>query len=303
MAQASNPYTQPMTPWHSLAAYSRQVRLPRSVVVVHYYDTFQPQAPVFLLIHGLGDEADTWRHILPALAAHGRVIALDLPGFGSSDKPHRAYTIDSFVQAVSELMDVLGISSATLVGHSMGGIIAQSLALETPARVERLALISGCLVAKATRLSLSSLLFLIPRLGEWQYNRLRKDPQAAYRSLVPYYRSLQDLPQADRDFLFQRVNQRVWSDGQRYAFLSALRSLAAWVPGQQKRLPARLAGFTLPTAIIWGIADAVNSIENGRWLAQLQPAARLYEIPLAGHNLHQENPQAVVEAIKNFIQG
>jgi pimeloyl-ACP methyl ester carboxylesterase len=303
MVQASNPYAQPMAPWPALAAYSCQVRLPRSVVVVHYYDTLQPQAPVFLLVHGLGDEADTWRHILPALARYGRVIALDLPGFGGSDKPERAYTTPYFVQAVSELMDVLVISSATLVGHSMGGLIAQSMALEIPAKVERLVLISGCLVAKAIHLSLSSLLFLLPRLGEWQYNRLRKDPQAAYRSLAPYYHSLDGLPQADRDFLFQRVNQRVWSAGQRHAFLSSLRNLAAWVPGQQKSLPSRLAGFSLPTAIIWGTADAVNSLENGRWLAKLQPAARLVEIPLAGHNLHQENPQDVLNAIENFIQG
>ena len=69
----------------------------------------------------------------------------------------------------------------------------------------------------ATRqaLNLNLLLFMIPGVGEWLYTRLRRDPQAAYDTLRPYYADLEGMAQADRDFLFQRVNERVWSDKQK----------------------------------------------------------------------------------------
>ncbi len=296
----NNPYQQPMPAWPALQSYARHVTLPGGLRL-HCYDSASPTGPLFLLLHGLGDEADTWRNIFLALAQHGRVIAPDLPGFGRSDKPETAYTIPYFCQVILALMDQLPVAQAALAGHSMGAVIAHQFALENPLRVNRLALLSGALVASAARLNLGVLLFLVPGLGEWLYNRLRRDPQAAFRTLAPYYRSLDGLPQAERDFLFQRVNQRVWSDGQRHAFLSALRGLAGWAPGQQKTLPARLAGLHVPTLVIWGAADRINSIENGRLLARLQPSARLVEIPGAGHNLHQEDPQAVLKALETWL--
>ena len=135
-------------------------------------------------------------------------------------------------------------------------------------------------------------------MGEWLYNRLRKDPQAAYETLRPYYGDLDRLPEADRDFLFQRVNERVWSDGQRRAFFSTFRGLARWLPAQQRTLPARLAASEVPTTAIWGELDRMNSVESGRRLVELQPTARLVVVPGAGHNVHQENPDAVLGAIQ-----
>ncbi len=94
------------------------------------------------------------------------------------------------------------------------------------------------------------------------------------------------------------MNERVWSDGQRRAFLSTLRNLARWLPGQQGDLPARLANFATPTVVLWGEADRINPPQNGRALLRLQPAARLITVPGAGHNIQQDNPQAVIEAIR-----
>ena len=296
--KVENPFLQPMQPWPDLASYARMVRLPKSGVELFFYDTGNLDAPTVLLVHGLGDEADTWRYILPSLAETQRVLAPDLPGFGRSDKPRRNYSIAFYTSVLFELMDVLQIEKAQWVGHSMGAVIVQSAALLQPQRVSQLVLISGGLAANATRLSWRTLLFLIPRLGEWVYNGLRKDAQKAYRSLLSYYRSLQDFAQQERDFLFLRVNQRVWSDGQRDAFLSALRSLAAWLPGQQKTLPDRLAGFRIPTVIIWGDADQVNPVGNGRALSALMQSARLQIVPLGGHNLHQEDPKLVLKMME-----
>ncbi|RPJ43270.1 MAG: alpha/beta hydrolase, partial [Chloroflexi bacterium] len=169
-----------------------------------------------------------------------------------------------------------------------------------PQRVERLILISGSLVSAENRVSRELLFFLMPGLGEWMYNRLRKDPQAAYRTLEPYYNRLEDLPQADRDFMFQRVNERVWSDGQRRGFLSSLRSLASWVPAQQKDLPARLRDWPVPTLVLWGGNDRVSLAANAQALIGLLPSARLEIVPGAGHNLPQEKAEVVARAVQDF---
>lgn len=287
-----------MRAFPGLESFARTMRLPKSGLMLYLYDAGDKTVSPILLIHGLGDEADTWRHLIPMLATTQRVIALDLPGFGRSDKPNVAYTIPFFHDTILELLDTLAIQSATLVGHSLGAIIAHTIALNHPARVNRLVLVGGVPIASAQKINLVTLLFLIPGLGEWLYNRLRDNPQAAYRTLAPYYHRIDDLPEADRTFLFQRVNERVWSDEQRRAFLSTLRNLVRWIPGQQKDLPARLKNFSVPTLVIWGENDRVNSIESGKALVKLQSTARLVVVPNAGHNVHQENPGAVLEALE-----
>lgn len=293
-----NRFQEPMQPWPALEPYARSVYLARGGLTLHVYEAGATDAPPMFLIHGLADEADTWRHLVPPLSTQYRVIAPDLPGFGRSEKPDRPYTVPFFQDVLLELLDTLEVQRAVLVGHSLGAVIAHALALSHRERVERLILIDGSLVARSQKIDLATMLFLIPGLGEWLYNRLRKDPQAAYRSLEPYYSRLDDLPKADREFLFQRVNERVWSDGQRRAFLSAFRNLARWIPGQQRNLPSRLATLDVPTLVLWGEADRMMPVENGHALVELQSAARLVVVPGAGHNVHQEDPGAVLEAIQ-----
>ncbi len=296
---SANPFRGPMQPFPGLEHWSRLVKLPQSGINLYLYDTgAETQTPI-LFLHGLGDEADTWRHVLPFITADNRGLAPDLPGFGRSDKPDRSYTIPFFVDTLLELLDSFSISQAVIVGHSTGAMIAHQIALAHPERVKRLVLIGGSLVSKSQPVNPGLLLFMIPGLGEWTYNRLRKNPQAAYQTLESYYYRLKDLPQIDRDFLFQRVNERVWSDGQRKGFLSTLRNLAKWIPTQQKGLPQGLKGWTIPTDVLWGEMDRVNLVENAHALVALMPSARLVIVPKAGHNLQQEHGQVVAEVINS----
>ena len=97
-----------------------------------------------VLIHGLGSSAAAeFYHNLEPLAAHHRVLAIDLPGFGGSDKPVITYSIDLFVKAVSDLMATEGVARAAVMGVSMGGRVALGLALESPQLVERLVLVDA----------------------------------------------------------------------------------------------------------------------------------------------------------------
>src|SRR5262249_23553637 len=86
-----------------LRAFSREAVL-ENRLRLHYYEAGAPDAPPLILIHGLGDEADTWRHVLIPLSQQYRVIALDLPGFGRSARPRRAYTLGFYAQSVASLM-------------------------------------------------------------------------------------------------------------------------------------------------------------------------------------------------------
>ncbi len=287
-----------MQPWPKLEAFAKKVHLPKSGLDLFLFDAGAVSSLPVLLLHGLGDEADTWRYVIPLLSDQYRVIAPDLPGFGRSEKQDRVYNPPFFQETLIELMDVLRLDQVILTGHSMGALLAHFTALECPERVKKLVLISGSLVSRLQKIDLGTLMFLVPVLGEWLYNRLRRDPQEAYRTLYAYYSNLDQMPQADRDFLYRRVNERVWDDRQRKSFLSAIRSLARWLPGQQKELASRLSSFRVPTQAIWGKTDKINSVQNGRALLETQPDVHLIVVPGAGHNLQQEKPEIVVESIR-----
>ncbi len=94
---------------------------------------------VLVLIHGLGSSAKGWGRNIPELAKHYRVIAVDLPGYGKSDKGFYPYTLPFYAQVLTELLSELKVQKAVFVGHSMGGQIAMVTSLLYPERVDKLA--------------------------------------------------------------------------------------------------------------------------------------------------------------------
>src|ERR1700682_458290 len=133
-------------------------------VNLHYF--CGGSGPPLVLVHGVGHWAACgFYHNLGPLAAHHRVFAIDLPGFGRSDKPVLAYTIELFVMAVSDLMASEGIEQAAVMGVSMGGRVALGLALDSPEKVERLVLVDALGVGAPRRVLAYSIL-LTRGLGE-----------------------------------------------------------------------------------------------------------------------------------------
>lgn len=133
------------------AAQGHKVRLADGLQL-HYQDVGTGEAVVF--IHGSGPGASghsNFKRNYPQFAAAGyRAIVPDLPGYGASDKPQTAYTLDFFVEALLGLLDALDIQRCTLVGNSLGGAIAIAIALRQPQRVARLVLMApGGLMDKA----------------------------------------------------------------------------------------------------------------------------------------------------------
>ena len=102
--------------------------------------------PPLILLHGLAGSARWWARNIPALSRSFRVIAIDLPGFGASPRGHRL-ELDGVVDQLVGTMDALGIDRASVIGHSMGGLIAGGLAADRPERVERLVLVDAAFLS------------------------------------------------------------------------------------------------------------------------------------------------------------
>lgn len=270
-----------------LKPYAR--KLSAGGVGLHLYDSGPVgHEPPFVLLHGLGDEADSWRKAFPLLMSHRRVIAPDLPGFGHSDRPHRAYTLDFFAETVAALLTALKIPKAVLVGSSMGAAVALRVAVRNPSLLERLVLVDG--PPLRGKIGAAQLRFLTPGVGERIYTSLRASQDAAYATLEPYYSSLEALPPEDRAFLRERVWARVWSDEQMRAFFSAFRWLA-WEGVLGRPNASELAKLSVPTRIVWGEQDYVAPLESGKLLQSWIPKAELHIIPNCGHLPQQERPE------------
>ena len=110
--------------------------------------------PVILLIHGIGDNSTTWATVQSKLAQRFTVIAVDLLGHGQSDKPRADYSVAAYANGMRDLLSVLDIERATVVGHSLGGGVAMQFAYQFPQLVERLVLVGAGGVTKDVNIAL-----------------------------------------------------------------------------------------------------------------------------------------------------
>src|SRR5687767_13072087 len=101
------------------------------------------EGPAVVLVHGITSSSRTWRAVLDGLSERHTVIAPDLLGHGRSGKPRGDYSLGAYASGIRDLLAVLGISSATVVGHSLGGGIAMQFAYQFPDRLERLVLVDS----------------------------------------------------------------------------------------------------------------------------------------------------------------
>jgi pimeloyl-ACP methyl ester carboxylesterase len=293
-----------MEPWPGLALFGRTLHLHNNTKTVFYYDTHEafrtsarePAKPVLILIHGLGDEADSWRRLIPLLSGTFRVLAPDLPGFGRSAAPGRT-GMKEHVAAILALLSESG--PAILVGSSMGALIAEGTALARPGLVRGLVLLDGCIPMPAS-LNTRLIHMALPFIGKKRYRAFRNNHEGAWQSLFGYYADLEGLPEADRQFLRERVIARVQSPTQERAYFSSLRSLILVNALHERRFARFLRRFSGKILIIWGAQDQVLPPESSRLIRELRPDAVFSLIPGAGHLPHQEKPEETAECILQF---
>ena len=301
MSSGVRPHRARMAPWPALASSGRSVPLGKRGGQIFLFDSGEPpvHGPLVCLIHGLGDEADTWRHLSPMLARRHRVIALDLPGFGRSP-PSGRVTLVNCAKTVLRLLRAVSPEPSILVGSSIGAVIAELAAFRDPSLTRALVFIDGGL-PQVRGTARAMLPMILPFSGERIYTSFRTDHDAAYASLGPYYKDFAALPEADRQFLKTRVIDRVESDTQRRAYFSLLRSLVLWngvCPGYFRR---NMAALGKPLLLAWGAEDRIIPRATFDMIAGLVPGAQSVLVPGAGHLPQQERPGELAEAIESFI--
>ncbi|MDQ2717496.1 MAG: alpha/beta hydrolase, partial [Chloroflexota bacterium] len=207
-----------------------------------------------VLLHGAGIDsaALSWGEVIKPLAAHHRVFAPDLPGYGLSDRPDTRYTLAFYADVVQHLLDELHLDKVSLVGLSMGGAIALALTLAAPARVEKLILVDTYGIQdKVAAHRLSYLYVQLPFFNGLTYWLMGKSRALVRWSLLA---SLIYNPDRLSAELIERIYQAVREPGAGKAFSSLQRSDVQW-SGLRSNFIARLHEITVPTLFVHGAED------------------------------------------------
>lgn len=253
-------------------------------------------APPLLLIHGLGATKASWLTVVPQLARNFRVIAMDLPGFGASDKPRGRYDARWFADRVTRFIDALGYGSVYVAGNSMGGRIATELGIEHPHRVNAIACL--CPAAAFThRPALAFVRALRPELGivASRLPRSRILPQMRGLFADPRCVEQEWYDAAVDDFL------NVWkSPRARMAFFASLRSIYLDEPEGTSGFWGRLAGMSVPSLYIYGRHDALISHRFAKKVQRTLPGAEVVVWSDCGHVPQIEFPDRTARLLDRF---
>jgi len=253
--------------------------------------------PPVILIHGFGGSMWQWEHQQHALSQHFRVLTLDLPGSGLSDKPEIDYRPDQMLDFFVGFMDAVEIPQATLVGNSMGAGLAIGMALAHPTHVAKLVLIDGLpqhvmekLTSPSVRRALeTSAPSWLVSFGNWLFGGLMIE--TVLKEIVH-----------DPALLTPAVIERSNRNRQRPGLIKPIMTVRENLPLWESGFATRIGEITHPTLVIWGEEDRVFLIAVGEELHQTIKGSRFTRIPKAGHIPQWELPDLVNQELITFIQ-
>ncbi len=262
---------------------------------VRYFDF--GSGPTIVLVHGLGSSArGDWGRVMRPLAAGHRVVALDLPGFGASDKPFIDYGIQTWVDFLGEFLRDRKVTSFTLVGESLGGWIAAQYAIQS---------LSGDAVGPGFALPKPAKLVLADAAGFSRASVARMQEPAA--TPAPSGISLAGQ---------KRLLGAIFHDPA-YTSDAGLRTGMAWAIAKgdgwtiqsfrgnrtlaEETAEGRLGAITIPTLVIWGEHDRLVPLADGEGYAAGIANARLVVVPDVGHAPMIEAPAAFLKALEPFL--
>ena len=259
-----------------------------------YYEVHGPtvlpedQADSLLLIMGLGANTTSWEMQLPAFSREYRTIAFDNRGSGRTDKPQSPYTIPQMADDAAALLDHLGIASAHVFGMSMGGMIAQEMALRHPQRVR--ALVLGGTMAGGPNAVMAG-----PQLiQQWASTALLPLEQAIKNGLRFLYS--EEFIARNHERLVRRALDLAYLQPPLDAVQRQVMAVLQFNTFQ------RLADVTAPTLVISGTADQIVPPENSRILAERIPGAQLIELEGAGHGFLAEKAEETNSTVLAFLR-
>jgi pimeloyl-ACP methyl ester carboxylesterase len=241
-----------------------------------------------LFIHGLGASHFVWRFLLSQLSQYFKVTAIDLIGFGKSDKPNTfAYDLDSQCQIILEFMDKMDIQKCVLVGSSMGGMIALRLAQTHPERFPRLVAISPAYDPQITFFDLNRFQFLSPMVGPFISERVIQ------QIMTRVYTDKSLINKETIQAFSQPYNNNPLAIE---SFVKSFRLL------RDPRVFQELPQIKVPTLILWGDKDKVISSKFASKIKKSMPFAEVLIHPTAGHHAHEDAPDWAFENILRFLR-
>jgi pimeloyl-ACP methyl ester carboxylesterase len=247
--------------------------------------------PAVVLLHGFASSIYTWKDVLPGLARSRSVVALDLPGFGESDRPSDL-SFESYPRIVLGLMDHLGIAQATLVGNSMGGALATVVAGQTPGRVRGLVLID----AAGFNLEESERPFLVRLAGSRIGGRLADRLPVRGKLLRVGLHQIFHDPALITEERYNEYLAPLLRPGSTQAILSLLHSRTL-----EPRLVVELAGkVKAPTLVLWGREDRWIPVEQADRFVAAISGARKVVFEDCGHMPQEERPADVLRWLQEF---
>lgn len=262
-------------------------------VRIHYQEFGDANAPPMILIHGYTASAYVWKTAAPMLANAGfRIIAVDLVGYGYTEKPRWfEYSITAQARCLERFMNRLGIGSATVVGSSYGGAVAATLALDYPERVKKLVLVSAVInddLQSHPVLKLAS----IPLVGEVI------TPFLADSRMFLRFRMHGTFSRANRHMItderIDSIRRPLFAADGHHSLLATSRNWHAARIEQDANL------INQPTLIIWGEEDTVIPVSDGHKLHDAILHSRLVVLKDCGHVPHEECSEMFCEIVSNF---
>ncbi len=251
------------------------------------------EGPPMVFVHGLSGCWQNWLETMPHFARTHRVIAADLPGFGSSQMPRESISMPGYGRFLEQLCDALEIPSAIVVGNSMGGFVAAQLAVAAPARVQRLVLVSAAGI-DSERVPRERVLAggrVLTALTSRRIARLEHAmacrPGLRKVALGAVVRHTERLPAPSAFELMQGSGKP--------GFLPALEAIL------DHRLRDRLPEISCPTLIVWGENDRIIPVRDAREFERLIPGARAVIYPDTGHVPMLEQPESFNALLDEFF--
>lgn len=231
------------------------------------------QGETVLILPGLGTSIDFYQENIPALAAHYHVVALDLPGFGKSDKPDVPYKLTWTCEVILKFMDVMKIDKAHVIGGSMGGHLAMMLALDHRERVQSIVLMGstgdwrspGPVLRAGVNACWNEAIVTEYIRGHWP---------SIFRKLIRHPTPMTD--QILKAQMAVRANKQLFFPEGR---ASARTIMSIYASSCRDRLPS----IQVPTLLIWGEDDEIHTVKHARFMHEHIPGSQLIVLNDAGH--------------------
>lgn len=257
-----------------------------------------------ILVHGFGGSVGHWRHNLPELGRYHRVYAIDLLGFGASEKPDIAYSLDLWVEQVYDYWKTFVKVPAVLVGNSLGSLTCLAIAAAHPEMVRGVAMISLPDARVQEENHSPVLRFVLERLGAISASPLLLQPLfylVRQPWVVKHWASFAyACRESVTDELLEILLAPARDQGSARAFCAIFKAMLSLRFSLNVR--AVLSKLRIPSLLVWGRQDRMVPIALAHRFLSYNPALQLIELENAGHCAHDERPEQVNWELLNWIQ-